>query len=180
MRWQELFADLEGQLVAAERDERYAQVGERTRVERAQVQLADRLAASQRRQITVATAAGPVSGQLDDLGRDWLLIDETGRRGALIPLDAVVTVVGLAGRSDDDRRMGRRFGLGSALRGVSRDRAPVAVHDRAGGLSTGTIDVVGADYLELAEHPADAVRRSGAITGRRVVPFGALAVVRRA
>ncbi len=180
MRWQELFADLEGQLVAAEREERRAQISERTRAERARVQLADRFAASRGRQVTMVTAAGPVSGRLDDLGRDWALIDETGRRAALVPLDAVVSVVGLVRGSDDDRGSGRRFGLGTALRGISRDRAAVAVHDRAGGLCTGTIDIVGADYLELSEHPADAVRRTGAITGRRVVPFGATAVVRRA
>jgi hypothetical protein len=56
----------------------------------------------------------------------------------------------------------------------------VAIHDVAGGLATGTIDKVGADHLDLAEHPADAMRRTTALTGHRVVPFTAIGIVRRA
>ena len=128
--------------------------------------------------MVVTTAAGQVRGRLDDVGRDWMLLEETGRRTAVVPLAAITSVVGLSRHSDEDRGMGRRFGLGSALRAISRDRAPVAVHDDSGGLSTGTIDMVAADHLELAEHPADALRRGPAITGHRVIPFAALAVVR--
>lgn len=180
MRWQDLFDDLEGRLRAAERQERLAEAGERTRIERSRVTLSDRIAASTGRTLTVSTPAGPVHGELADVGRDWMVIEEQGRRSALVPLAQVTSVVGLAPRGDDDRGMGRRFGLGHALRAISRDRAPVAVHDRAGGLSTGTIDVVGADYLELAEHPADAVRRPAAVTGRRIIAVQAVVVVRRA
>ncbi|TWP35110.1 hypothetical protein [Leekyejoonella antrihumi] len=180
MRWQELFMDLEAQLVAAERQELDAQVAERTRIERSAVHWLDRAAVSVGLDLAVTTPGGPVRGRLEDLGKDWLLLDEPGRRGALVPTAAVTSVVGLAVRSDDDCGLGRRFGLGSALRAISRDRAPVVVHDIAGGLATGTIDRVGADHLELAEHPADAVRRGSAVTGRRIVPFAAIAATRRA
>lgn len=180
MRWEQLFSDLEGRLVAAERQEQDAEIAERTRIERSAVSWLDRAAVSVGRDLSLTTPAGPMRGRLADLGKDWLLLDEPGRRGALVPTQSVTSVVGLASRSDDDAAMGRRFGLGSALRAVSRDRAAVAIYDIAGGLATGTIDRVGADHLELAEHPADAVRRAAIVTGVRVVPFAAVAVARRA
>jgi len=175
-----LFADLEAQLLAEQRRELHAQVADRTRRERAEVTVLDRAVRSLGGVVTVVTAAGAVRGQLDDVGKDWLLVQEDGRHAALLPMSAVTAVVGLATRSDDDRGMGRRFGVGVALRAIARDRAAVAIHDVARGLATGTIDKVGADHLELAEHPADAMRRATSLTGRRVVPFAAIGIVRRA
>ncbi|WP_446665410.1 hypothetical protein [Flexivirga sp. B27] len=180
MRWQDLFADLEAQLLAEQRRELQAEVADRTRRERAEVTVLDRAARSVGSGLTVVTGAGSIRGTLEDLGKDWLLLQEEGRHAALVPLAAVTAIVGLATRSDDDRGLGRRFGIGVALRGIARDRAPVAIHDVAGGLATGTIDKVGADHLDLAEHPADAVRRARALTGHRVVPFAAIGIVRRA
>ena len=180
MRWQDLFADLEAQLLADQRRELQAEVADRTRRERADVTVLDRAARSVGNVITVVTGAGSVRGTLDDLGKDWLLVQEHGRHAALVPMASVTALVGLATRSDDDRGMGRRFGVGVALRAIARDRAAVAIHDVAGGLATGTIDKVGADHLDLAEHPADAVRRATALTGHRVVPFAAIGIVRRA
>lgn len=180
MRWRDLFADLEAQLLADERRELQAEVADRTRRERAEVTVLDRAARSIGSVVTVVTGAGSVRGTLDDLGKDWLLVQEQGRHAALVPMAAVTALVGLATRSDDDRGMGRRFGVGVALRAVARDRAAVAIHDVAGGLATGTIDKVGADHIDLAEHPADAVRRAFALTGHRVVPFAAIGIVRRA
>lgn len=180
MRWQELFADLEAQLVAADRREQQLEVADRIRRERADVPWLDRAACTVGHEISVVTAAGAVRGRLDDLGRDWLLVQEQGRHAAVIPAEAVTAVIGLDRRSDDDRGMGRRFGFGVALRAIARDRAVVAIHDVAGGLATGTIDRVGADHLDLAEHPADAMRRAEVVTGLRVVPFAAVGIVRRA
>lgn len=180
VRWEELFADLEAQLLASARLEQQAEVADRTRRERAEVTWLDRAARSVERPLACWTAAGVVRGELLDLGLDWLLVQEQGRRAALVPTTAVISVVGLAARSDDDRGGGRRFGLGYALRAIARDRAPVAVHDLGGGVATGTIDRVGADHLDLAEHPSDTLRRSEALLGHRVVPFAAVGVVRRA
>jgi hypothetical protein len=43
---------------------------------------------------------------------------------------------------------------------------------------TGTLDRVGADYVELAEHPADLPRRAEAVQGVRAIVIAAVAVVR--
>jgi len=44
---------------------------------------------------------------------------------------------------------------------------------------TGTIDRVGADFLEMAEHALDVARRAGNVAGVRTVPFTGLALIRR-
>jgi hypothetical protein len=72
----------------------------------------------------------------------------------------------------------KRFGLGYALRGLSRDRSVVSLADISGSVTTGTVDGVGADALDLSEHPADMARRPENIVGRRVIPFTAIVVVR--
>ncbi|MBO1755579.1 hypothetical protein [Allobranchiibius sp. CTAmp26] len=174
MRWSELFADLEAQLAQADQAELDAQVADRTRRERAAVSWTDRAAAALGERLTVHTPVGPVRGVLEDLGADWLLLDE-----AVLPFSAVLSVAGLPTRSTDGRGLGRRFGIGVALRGIARDRCAVAVQDVHRGVVVGTVDAVGSDHVEIAEHPADAVRRSAVLTGHRVVPFRAIAVIRR-
>ena len=179
MRWSELFADLEAQLEEADRAQTQAEVADRTRRERAAVSWTDRAASALGERMSVSTPIGPVRGVLEDLGRDWLLLDEEGHGSILVPFSAVLSVTGLPSRSTDGRGSGRRFGLGVALRGIARDRGAVTVQDVYGGVVVGTVDTVGSDHLDIAEHPADAVRRSAVLTGRRVVPFRAIAVVRR-
>jgi hypothetical protein len=46
-------------------------------------------------------------------------------------------------------------------------------------LLTGTIDAVGQDALDLAEHPLDLPRRAEHVTDVRVVPFPAIGAVLR-
>ena len=95
---------------------------------------------------------------------------------------AILTVAGLLA----DRIVRRAkastialFALGSALRAVSRDRSVVDVIDLDGTSVTGTVDAVGRDVLDLAEHPADLPRRSANVRTVLTVPFTAVAAVRR-
>lgn len=178
MRWQDLFADLEAQLRHAQHQELSAQISDRTRAERAEVAWGDRLAAALGAHLNITTTGGAVSGGLEDLGRDWCLL--SGAATTLVPFASVVSLSGLRPAAQTGQELGRRFGLAVALRAISRDRAAVEV--RTAGASagvTGTIDVVGADYLQLAEHAADVPRRPDFVTGERLVPFAALAFVRR-
>jgi len=180
MRWEGLFADLEGRLAAHERRELDDEVAERTRRERALVDLTSRLSAASGTTLRVALVGGPaVRGTLLDVGDDWLLLGtDTTSREVLVPLSAVATVSPLGRESEPAGRVTRRFGIGSALRALSRDRAPVALGLLGEGpLLVGTIDAVGADHLDLAEHPEGVPRRHENVTRVTTVRFGALLTV---
>jgi hypothetical protein len=180
VRWDDLFADLESQWEAEQRRELDAEVADRTRRERAVVGLADRLAAAGSRPLAVTVRDGSrLRGKVVDVGDGWFLLGESARPPALVPTAAVTAVTGLAARAVAGT-LGRSFGLGYALRGLSRDRCVVTVVDVAGTTSTGTIDAVGADHLDLAEHAPDLPRRPENVTGLRAVPFAALTLVRPA
>jgi hypothetical protein len=43
---------------------------------------------------------------------------------------------------------------------------------------TGTVDRVGADYADIAEHPLDVLRRRDTVTMTRTLAFAAVAVLR--
>ena len=198
MRWDDLFADLEAQLDAAEVASVDAEVADRTRRESALLTLADRLGGSLGRRVGVHVAGvGRVDGRLAEVGDQWLLLTGEGRgaRGdgdagdaaaqVLVGLAAVASVTDLAPTSvpistpaPGPAGSGRvRLGLGVALRAIARDRVPVVVHLTGGDTVEGTLERVGADFVEVTEHPAGEVRprRSGAV---RTVPFAALALVR--
>lgn len=177
MRWDRLFDDLEAQLAAQARLELDAEVADRTRAERARVTLGERLVGSVGSELTVRSRGGVLlTGRLADSGDGWLLLEETSGRSALVAVAALVSVHGLERRPRDDTRA-RRFGLGYALRGISRDRRPVVVMDTDGGTAHGTIDVVGADAFDLAEHPLDAPRRAANVRSVRTVPFVGLSAI---
>ena len=182
MRWEQLFSDLESQWDAEVRRSLDAEVADRTRRERATVGLGERLAAARHEAVRVSLSTGEaLEGQVADVGAGWLLLRSTasGPGALLVPFGAVTAVVGL-GRHATSLGVGRRFGFGYALRGLSRDRAVVSLTDRSGAVCTGTIDAVGADVLELSEHPADVPRRPENLTGSRLVPFASVVVVRQA
>ncbi|MFW5470930.1 hypothetical protein ACOCJ4_12890 [Knoellia sp. CPCC 206435] len=177
MRWDRLFDDLEAQLGAEERRERDSEVADRTRRERASVTLSARFAASLGATVRLRLRTGAqVRGRLVDLGEDWLLLRLESGTDAVVPVHALTGVADLPGRAST-ARTARRFALGYALRGLSRDRAQVAVTDVGGQITTGTIDVVGADFLDLAQHAAGESRRAENVTGRQTLPFSALVLV---
>jgi hypothetical protein len=179
MRWEGLFADLEGQWEAEQRRELDAEVAERTRRELAAVALLDRLLAHRGSRVELRLLTGrTLTAEVLDVGADWVL----GRPGParhtelLVPAAALVGLGGLSVRAGHDRTA-RRFGVGYALRGLARDRAPVVLTDVSGLVLTGTVDRVGADHLDLAEHPRDEPRRAANVTARRTVPFAAVVCV---
>jgi hypothetical protein len=184
MRWEQLFADLEAQAAEQESAAELAEESSRARAEQGRVLLADRLRGAVDRELTLSCrGAGDLAGRLVDVGVDWVLLVDGQAREVLVAAGAVTAVAGLvAGTAPAVERgeVARRLDLRRALRGLARDRAPVSCLLEDGGVLGGTVDRVGADFLELAEHPVDAPRRRGAVTAVRAVPLRAVAAVRTA
>jgi hypothetical protein len=181
VRWERLFDDVEAQLEAAERDDFVAEVADRGRRELAHIRLVERLrwAVGSSVELTVA-GAGIVRGGLERVGPDWLLISAPGRPAAVVAGSAVVSVRGLALGAEAPGSTGEvaaRLDLAFALRAVARDRSSVTVVTTDAGRATGTIDRVGADFVDLAEHGADVARRPDAVIGVRTISFSGLAMV---
>jgi hypothetical protein len=71
----------------------------------------------------------------------------------------------------------RRYQFALALRELARRREPVRVELVDGARCDGTIEAVGSDYLEVAEHDPGEPRRRAAVRARRFVGFAAVAAV---
>ena len=182
MRWQQLFSDLEAQLEAAEAAELAGEVADRTRREAALVALSDRIAPAQGHPLSVhVRGAGQVQGRLLDSGRDWLLLDEHGAE-VLVPLAAVLGVTGAGARTAAGAGgvVAARLDLRWALRGLARSRTGVLLTLDDGAQVTGTLDRVGTDHVDLAEHGRGEARRAAAVRQVRLVPLAGLALVRSA
>jgi len=189
VRWERFFQDLEDQLAAEWDAERAALDSESERLRIAGLTLRDRLRA--------LSGGGTVALELEDgsrhdaaiaaVGGDWLAARPRAAPGGmlLVPLRAV-RLVGAAepellrsARAGGDRdRLAERITFGFALRDLSRRRVPVTIGVRGGRTTTGTLDRVGADHLDLALHALDAPRRSAEVAGFRMLPLAAVAWVR--
>jgi len=184
MRWQRLFADLSAQWEEAEASAERLESASRARAEFGGVLLADRLRGTEGARVVLrCRGAGPVAGAVAHVGPDWvLLVDERGAE-VLVATAAVLAVSGLGRRTAAPAEPGAvagRLDLRRAVRGLARDRAQVQAVLVDGAVVTGTIDRVGADFCELAEHPLDQARRGSAVQGVTAVVLSALAVVRTA
>lgn len=184
VRWEQLFADLEAQFARQSPEDGEVEAASRARAEYGRLLLADRLRAARGRPVTLTCrGAGELSGRLVEVGVDWLLLTDPAGRELLVAAAAVRAVGGLSAVTAPAVESGpvtRRLDLRRALRGLARDRAVVSCFLDEGTVLTGTVDRVGADFVELAEHPLDVPRRRDAVTGVRAVVLRAVAAVRTA
>jgi len=183
MRWQQLFTDLGAQFDAAEAAAERAESASRARAEVGAVRLTERLAGASGAEVVLrCRGAGRVAGAVVDVGSDWLLVAEEGGREALVAIAAVLAVTGLGRRTAvaDEGVVRARFDLRRAVRALARDRSGVQVVLEDGGVVTGTVDRVGADFFELAAHDLDEPRRAGAVRRRAHGALPAVALVRTA
>jgi hypothetical protein len=182
MRWERLFDDVEAQLEAADRAELAGEVADRTRREIARLRLVDRLRASVGADLRLRVAgAGALAGRLRRVGDGWLLLSPVSGPSALVLRAAVLSVDGLPGAAVEPGSEGpvlSRLDIRHALRAVARDRCPVAVVLCDGTRLDGTLDRVGADFADLALHPAGEARREPAVRSVRTITFEGLAVLR--
>lgn len=182
MRWDDLFADLESQFTAMEDGDLYGEVAERIRLEVGRITVLDRLRGAVGTVVRIELVTGqPVQGELVRVGKDCLLIASGRSEEWLVPVAALAAVHGLGPWAERaGGAVAAKLGLTYLLRGIARDRSPVTVHGLANEQPvTGTIDRVGADFFELAEHPLDVPRRREEVSNNRLVPTSALAAVRR-
>jgi hypothetical protein len=182
MRWQRLFAELQAEFDAAEVAAERAEDASRRRAETGAVRLADRLAGACGQLVQLrCRGAGDVAGVLAEVGPDWLLFVDQAGRDVLVATETVRSVTGLVRRTGPVGEPGTvrgRLDLRRALRGLARNRSAVQVVLDDGTIHVGTVDAVGADFVELAEHVSDRPRRASAVRGVRALALPAIAVVR--
>lgn len=187
MRWNQLFADLEAQFEALADVELRAEFADRQRVATGAVPMTQRLTGALGGVIRLRLAGGiAVSGTLRQVGPDWVLLAEAEGRDVVCALAATTIVEGLTsatGRSLD--AVALRIDLRLVLRGVARDRSPVSVWVSGleavpGGATeiAGTIDRIGADFLELAVHAPWEPRRAASVRSVVLIPLPAVLMVR--
>lgn len=180
MRWDDLFADLEAQAHALSVAERDAEVAELTRLETSRLTMASRLRPALGEAVRVRCVGGMVLvGRLSAVGAGWLLLDEDAGREAFLAAAAVVSIAGLGRLAAPVPALDAGLGIGRALRGLARDRSVVRACLTDSTVIDGTVDRVGADFVELAVHAAGEPRRRQEVREVLVVPISALAVLRR-
>lgn len=177
-----VFDDLEQQaegLALAERDTRVADL---SRAEYGELDLLSRLHGAVGAEVQLSVAGvGRLRGTVARVGADWLLVDD-GNHEWLVRHLALEEARGLPDRVVDEsaRPVTARLGLGSVLRSLAADAAPVLVYRTGGEVLRARLRRVGADFVELE---ADGVpggcggsTRAGSVA---VVPWHAFAAVRR-
>ncbi|MFC0626627.1 hypothetical protein [Kribbella deserti] len=183
MRLEALFEDLESQFDALTDGDLYGEVADRIRAEVGRITVLDRLRGAVGDTIQVELGSGrTVQGVLSRVGKDCLLVTAERYDEWLIPVAALRAVQGLGPWAEPAQgAVAAKLGLAHLLRGIARDRSAVTVF--CAGVDqqavTGTVDRVGADFLEMAEHPLDVPRRRGEVYNTRLVPAAALQAVWR-
>lgn len=183
MRWERLFDDLEAQFDLEERTDLEAEIADRTRREVAQLRLSDLVRAAVDRPLTLGVlGVGAVTGSVRAAGPDWVLLSDPAGAEAMVPLAAVTRVSGLGGRPaapGPAATVTRRLGVGYVLRRIARDRSEVVVMLTDTTSLSGTVDRVGADFVEVVEPRHALGGRAREPLASWTVPRRALAAVRR-
>lgn len=188
MRWEQLFGDLAARFDDLADADLMAEMADRQRVAAGTISMVERIAGALGRPIRLRTVAGiTVTGTLRRVGPDWLLLQEGPGREVVLALRATTIVEGLSAATGVAMTgVERRLNLRHALRGLARDRSPIALVV-SGGVGepaalytevTGTIDRIGADFLEMALHAPWEPRRTASVRSIVLVPLEAIVLVR--
>lgn len=186
MRWDELFADIESQLEQELDAERLEEAVEEERLRLGRLTLRERIAAMSApdRSLGIETVDGERAEiVIETVGRDWFagaMQRGTMRASIIVPLHALASVVPSGDQIPRGLRpqpaptaLSAQLGLAFVLRDLCRRRLALDVRTSA-GVWHGTIDRVGRDHLDLAEHDRGEPRRDRVVRRIRLVPFDAL------
>jgi hypothetical protein len=180
MRWERLFDELSQRYEQLADEEADSELPERTRLEYGSVELLERLAGAGGQPIRLHLLhGGVVSGTLRRLGPDWLLVTDAGAGELIIAADAVVAIEGLTRSTGEQLTpVEARYDLRKLVRAVGRARSGVELLLRSELQLSGTVDRVGADFLELAIHAPWEARRHTAVRSVVVVPLRGICSMR--
>ena len=193
MRWDNLFDDLESQLEQELGAEDIDLLAEEERLRLGRLSLRDRLrtmsATGESIRLTL-TDGSRVAITVGAFGRDWLAgeLSDSGLRSAscVIPMSAIAgclpthvqTAASVEGSPESGvASLASRLGLSFVLRDLCRRRAAVDIRT-ARELLHGTIDRVGRDHFDLAEHEPGVARRERSVRAIRLVPLDGILHVR--
>ena len=197
MRWDNLFDDLESQLEHELSAEDIDVRAEEERLRLGRLALRDRVVAAH-----AAAPEGSIHFVLLDgqsivglplsHGRDWFLLEHATesnkRKHSIVPLAAISSIVldseqvGASIRASSTEHdigaanLSDRLGLTFVLRDVCRRRSAVEVHTTT-GIHFGTIDRVGKDHVDLAEHERGEQRRASAVARFRMISLGHVSLI---
>ncbi|MEO7348410.1 MAG: hypothetical protein ABIW32_00880 [Terrimesophilobacter sp.] len=196
MRWDNLFDDLESQLEHELWSEDVDLRAEEERLRLGRMSLRDRLmslhtsAAGVDYSIRLDIAGNAVRMSPSSFGKDWMsgrLIDETSRRShVVVPFRSIAGIIldrpGTLSSltitpAEGGSSLSARLGIAFVLRDLCRRRCELDLVLTSGTVH-GTIDRVGRDHCDLAEHEAGTPRRESSVTQYRVVPLDQLLMVR--
>jgi len=156
MSWEEeLFAyldDLEAQAGALYAAERGPELADRSRAEYQSVTLAARLMAAVDHDVTLELAGvGPVSGRLTRVATGWCLLRGAGQDW-VVRLGAVAAVHGASDRAVPEVAWPpvARLGMRATLRRLADAAEPCSLHLTDGHRHDGTLQRVGADFVEVS------------------------------
>lgn len=195
VRWDSLFDDLAGQFDARLEAERAQDAVDDERLRVARLTLRDRLLA-----LAQGLEAGDriglelVTGERIEIvpvefGADWLAADFAAPvrryRACVVPVSGITSLllsrrlisVSLADRAAHPASLSERIGLPMALRDLARRRGHCEITTTRGSFR-GTIDRVGRDHLDLAEHDGDIPRRESTLLGTRILRLEDITLVR--
>lgn len=172
-----LLAGLEAQVGALEGAYDDAAAEDLARAARAEIPLLDRVRAATTVVVEVFDH-GPVAGTVVDVGRDVVVVEAPDGTWA-IQLSGIAAVTGALDAAEDPGGVAARLGLASVAREWARERSVVRVIRRGATPLDGTIDRVGADHLDLAEHDPGTPRTAAQVRRSLAVPFAAISALRR-
>jgi len=176
-RFDDLLAGIVAEADAADAAALDADIAEVERAVRAESRLLDRLRAQRMVSIEIVSG-GQVSGLVAAVGRDVVVIAADDGDWA-ISAWGMAAVIEMSGGAREAFSPSERLGLASVARAWARQRSVVRVLRVGAGPLDGTIDAVGADHLDLAEHDPGEPRRAEAVRRQVSIPLGAVAALRR-
>jgi hypothetical protein len=176
-RFDALLAGIAAEMEAADAAALDADIAEVERAARAEARLLDRVRAQREVSLEIVDG-GLVRGLVAAVGRDVVVLAADDGDWA-VPAWGITAIINPIEGIERARSLSERLGLASVARSWARQRSLVRVMRVDGAPLDGTIDAVGADHLELAEHDPGEPRHPGAVRRQVMIPLGAISAIRR-